>query len=236
MSDSLLRLRIGLALSLCGWFSIEAARADLLWQKLPEDGTWVTFQCSEEYADGTKRELWLTIKSVGQTPLEKQTGRWVELKYQNAEARQAGTGSVMKFLIPEKEFETGGDPFGHVRKAWKGSIGEQAMPIDDVAALRHRLNLVLSPPIQDLKKTKQRKIISGSKEKIRCNIWQGAGRYELTGEKVSATYSLGLHDELPTGVAWAKIEIESVLSGKGTIVYSLIDSGTGAVSDFPDAK
>ncbi len=221
---------------LYGFVFHESVRADLLWQKLPEDGAWVTFQCSEEYGDGTKRELWLTIKSVGKDKFEEQACRWVELKYQNEEARKAGTGSVMKFLIPEKELATGGDPFGHTRKAWKGSIGEPAIPIDDVAALRHRLNLVLSPPIKDLKKTRQRKIIDGPKDKLRCNVWQGTGRYENAGDKVTASYSLGLHDDPPTGIAWAKIELDASPSGIGTIVYSLTDMGAGAVSDFPDAK
>ena len=146
-------IALSCVVSLCGWASVEPVRADLLLQTLPKDGAWVTFQCSEEYADGTKRELWLTIKSVGQDNVDEQACRWIELKYQNDAARQAGSGSVMKFLIPEKVLATGGDPFGHVRKAWKGSIGEQALPIDDVAPLRHRLNLVLSPPIKDLKKS-----------------------------------------------------------------------------------
>lgn len=213
-----------------------SACADLLWQKIPEDGTWVTFQCSEEYADGTKRKLWLTIKSVGQDKVEDQVCRWVELKYQNEEARKAGTGSVMKFLIPEKELATGGDPFGQVQKAWKGSVGEPPIPIEDVGTLRHRLNLVLSPPIKDLKKSQQRKIIDGPKDKLHCNVWQGTGRYEIAGEKVTATYSLGLHDDPPTGIAWAKIELDASPSGMGTIVYSLTDIGASAVSDFPDAK
>ncbi len=210
-------------------------RADGLVRQLPEDGAWASFYCTEEFDDGLKREHYVTIKSVGRERAGGEPCRWVELAYHRDAARTKGTGGAWKLLIPEKHLGPDGDPLGHVVRAWrKGADGLQPGGLDDG---RPRLDLVMPPAIPGLKEVRDEQHFDWQRGRLTSTrALVGAARHAHRVEMVQTSYRLALSDRVPFGVAGAKIELESNIGYKGTVQYWLVDMGSGATSDLPDAK
>lgn len=210
------------------------SRSDCLVRDLPNDGAWAVFWDTEQFDDGTKRDLWITIKSVGRTEMAGEPCRWIEIKYQSEESRKKETGTVFKLLIPEMHLKPGGDPLKHVLKAWrKNPTLQEPVPIDRIEDWLPRLYLVVAPPIENLKKTDEQQNVDWQQGQLACSVLEGSNQYTTQTEKISARYRLAVNPKVPFGVAAAKVEIESNDGYKGTLQYSLIDMGTGAVSDLP---
>lgn len=221
----------------CGIVCLNAAlaRGDGLVRRLPEDGAWALFYCTEEYDDGEKRTEWITIKSVGTIVEDGQACRWIEVVLQNDEGRRKGTGSTWKFLIPEKHFVPEGDPLDHVIRTWHKYENQQSVR-RDIDFFKPRLHLIIPPPIKDLKEIAEKQTVDWQRGQLVCNVLVGTIRQEYKVETVKKQYRIAVHDKVGFGVAAVKIEMESDLPYKGTVQFMLTDMGTDAKSGIPDGK
>jgi len=210
-------------------------RADGLIRTLPKDGAWASFYCSEEFDDGFKRDLYVTVQSVEREDVKGEPCRWIEVKNQRPAEWPKGDAGVWKLLIPEKHLTPDGDPLGHVVRSWSKTTDGVARR--DVAEGLPRLYLVLPPAIKGLKEVREEQHFDWQKGRLTSKMTLvGAARHVNRVETVRTTYRLALSDQVPFGVAGAKLELESSGGYKGTVQYWLVDMGTGATSAVPDAK
>jgi hypothetical protein len=216
----------------------DSARGDCLLRRLPPDGSWATFHCSEEFDEGTTRNTYITIKSVGKAAVDGTDCRWIELKYQSDESRTAGKGYVIKFLIPEKHIGPDRDPLKHVIKSWRKNLDEELDELEKEKVVEQypRLYLVISEPIKITKKREEKGFVEWQKGRLECDVLEGTSRRELKVENCDLEYRLSVNEKVPFGVAGVTMRLESSLGYKGTIEYRLVDMGTDATSDLPDAK
>lgn len=211
-------------------------RADGLIRQLPKDGAWVSFYCAEEFDDGAKRELYVTIQSVGREDVKGEPCRWLELKYQRPAEWPHGKAAVWKVLVPEKQFGPGGDPLGHVVKSWYQEAGEDAVE-EPVGPILPRLHLVLPTPITGSKEVRGEQHFDWQKGRLTSTTaLVGTARHVYKVETVKAAYRVALSAQVPFGVAGMKVELESSIGYKGTVQFWLVDMGAGATSAAPDAK
>ncbi|MCH7685759.1 MAG: hypothetical protein IH899_03605 [Planctomycetes bacterium] len=115
-----IRTLIGLSTVL---LMIHPADAGGLIQKLPKDGTWVTYHLEwklfgprAENSEGTG--TW-TMRSVGTEMVDGKKCRWIEITEQlDAQAGEPKFERTCKFLILEKALQSGKDPRKHTIRFW----------------------------------------------------------------------------------------------------------------------
>lgn len=211
-------------------------RADGLIRQLPKDGAWASFYCAEEFDDGLKRELYVTLQSVGREAVKGEPCRWLELKYQRPAEWPHGKAAVWKVLVPEKQFGPGGDPLGHAVKSWRKSPGEDAAE-EDVGPQLPRLHLAVPPALKGLNEVREEQHFDWQKGRLTSTTARvGTVRRAYKVETVKAAYRVALGDAVPFGVAGMKVELESSLGYRGTVQFWLVDMGAGATSAAPEAK
>lgn len=239
---------VGIAIS----FSTCPASADGLIHKLPADGSWASYDLQwhgPAPAGGLAvlRKGTMTVSSVGQSVVDADQCRWIEIR-STSERDGQEVVSVVKMLIPEKYLLAGMNPLGHVVKAWsrhpavKGGTpqeiteftGEQARPIralnDMFFGLPAEIRMLDEDSIEIMKLGK-----------LKCPGL--AARYVLTRGNLESTfdYEVRLHDKAPFGVVMfssASIHKEGGVTKVPAYltVLRLSDFGIDARSDLPDQQ
>ena len=112
-----MRLTLITGLVLCA-AAIEPVRGDGLIYRLPEDGTQIRYdtELSSDLQE-TPTEGSLTVSSVGQTTVNDEKCRWIEIK-SIATANGQDHIQIIKALIPEKDLAKGKRPLEHVVRIW----------------------------------------------------------------------------------------------------------------------
>jgi hypothetical protein len=229
------RLAVGILL-ISG--SHRAAVGDLLVRKIPAEGNWATFHCTEEFDEGTKRTLRLTIIAGEKTSVDGQDCQWIDLKYQAAEDGSRERGAGFKVLIACKLDGPNADPLGSAVKVWRTPDGQAPveLDLDKFRTFFPRLHLVISPAIDNLKKTDQTETVEWQGGRLTCGVFEGTARREYPVETSEDECRLFLNDAVPFGVAGCTLRMKSSLGYRGTIQYRLTDMGTEAKSDLSNVK
>lgn len=209
--------------------------ADEVVQQLPQDGAWVRYHLTEKWDEGTQRTLQFQISLVGQTIVEGENCRWFELRLR---AEGSKSWSVYKWLVPQKQLELGGTALANAHKAWRKTGEEQAREINlkDLKELFARLHLFVPPPLKGANKIGKKESVKWQAGELNCDVAIVRTHDEFPTDETDTVYRLKLNQRVPFRVAAAKLTISSVIGGKGTIEYWLIDMGMKYKSDIPEAK
>lgn len=244
-----LRLAVLLAVSLVMLAS--SADADGLFLKLPEDGTKISYsvKISGENPPPDGFKMVLTISSVGKVQHEGTPCRWIEIGFLT-EVGEMRRDLFHKLLIPEAQLKKGGNPIGHLVKAYlKRGDGPAAEDKTAKSARNGPLPILLSGPVKDAKKLEA------------ITLQTGLGKLEVAGVKGTSVYTeaatkgdgddgqdefkltmnteFRTHDKVPFGVAQAVLAFKvDTGSGErtGVMTFTVDKVSTGATSALPDSK
>lgn len=216
------------------------ARAGGLIQELPQDGSWVKYHLvqtqTREGGGLDERSASVTISSVGQTVVNGQPCRWIEIycpEYPLAERKPRTIGKV---LVPEAHLGRGRQTSEHALRGWE-QVDDYVEEIrkEELRSMRGlglTSFLLFSPdalvPPQPLKKPRTIKYQDGE---LTCGGIKGAGETAL-GDSGAAevTYRIWTHKNVPFGVAAMTVEFRK--DGNDAEVttheFVLTDFGTGA--------
>lgn len=95
---------------------------------------------------------------------------------------------------------------------------------------------MIAPAIENLKKTGATEAVEWQGGRMMCDVFEGTARHEYRVETSEFEYRLFINDSVPFGVAGGTLRLKSSLGHRGIIQYRLIDMGSGATSDLPNAK
>jgi hypothetical protein len=239
----------------CLWLATDSARADGLFCKLPEDGTWATyhFVSSPMNTDGQLRlKGTVRIASVGRVTEKGQACRWIEVKWEQHAVYEDGRETpdiadckaVRKLLIPEKFLVRGNSPLEHVIRTWKwagASTEKVADPKEPIPGTFFQLGLLMAGPPTKAKQLDKAEVDS-KLGKLPCEgvsetlAMKGSGT-----SKAELKVERRLHAKAPFGVVSTRLlfsDPNNPLEQFRTIEYNLklIDFGTKAATELPDAK
>ena len=223
--------------AVCSLFMLLAvparSHAEGLINNLPADGSWVIFRAKSELdiqgnLQSFDREL--KLSSVGKKDVEGEPGRWIEIS-----TEFFGRKVQAKFLIAEKYFKPGQNPFDHIAKAWMiGREGElQEIPEN---RLRQMMIFALAVPYFDKPEKKEKEKVKTELGEYECERAKGITELDgLMDTKVKLEGELWTHDKVPFGLVKAKIKGDL---GIGSIETELqaIKSGGDAKTELPEAK
>jgi hypothetical protein len=226
-------LTTGFVISL---LSFSFVSGDCLLRRVATDGAWATFHCTEKWDDGTERAFYVTIKSVGTATVDDQPARWIELKIHDDDGKTKGKGTLFKFLVLEKHLKVDGDPLNNVLKVWRKRRDDIPAAINDLNFDLPRLDLFISQPIKNLKKTDQHRTVDWQGGQLTCDVLEGSRRFEHRIGNDETHYLLAVHENVPFGVAAATLSVACDDGVTGTVDFRITDFGTNATSDLPDLK
>ncbi|MCR9211679.1 MAG: hypothetical protein NXI28_25935 [bacterium] len=198
--------RYGLFVYLAFLFVAAPAFGDGLFRKLPPEGSWTTFRMSEEWSDGKKRNIDVTLKAFGKEIVDGVDCRWIELELQTVDGK---TRRAHRFLSPVASLETGADPLGTAVDVWvRKNDGEprRDMSWDDFLP---RLMIACPPKIDKETVLPETEQIETKEVSLLGRVVTGKGDQEfLRGTiAVASQYRLVTNDMLPFGVGSAKLSI-----------------------------
>ncbi|QDU41885.1 hypothetical protein Mal52_03400 [Symmachiella dynata] len=223
------------------------AQAEGLIHQLPKDGAWVRYDVSGEAKgpDGAVKATLkgtLTISSVGETTVDNEKCRWIELDtqidFKTNGGREGKQSEVLKLLIPEKFLTKNQNPIDQVLKAYKknsqGTI-QQLDPKDSSGRSFQGMDEFFHSPLKQLKKL-EAEVVETKLGKLKCEGWQGR---ETKNETVFKTQTR-LHEKAPFGVVSFRYEKERIRNGqsngKRDSVLKLVDYGKNAKSQLSDSQ
>jgi hypothetical protein len=213
--------------------------AEGLVYQLPEDGAWVRFDARGKgfSASGEVRVSItgsLTISSVGQSQVDGELCRWIEIHMKGKFQRnkeEAEYGEILKALIPEKYLKQGEDPRQHVLKAWKkdSRTGVVALDLEGEGAREIRsYDEIFHAPLPQVTELEE-KMVESKLGKLKC---KGLAGREPQGKTVFSTETR-LHNSAPFGVVTFRYEKKRA-SGEGrSMTLTLKDFGNNATSELP---
>lgn len=198
------RLRCYLALTLV--FAVTPAFGDGLFRKLPPEGAWATFRMSEEWSNGTKRNIDVTLRAFGSEIVDGVDCRWIELELQTLDGK---TRRAHRFLSPVAALETGADPLGTAIDVWvRNNDGEprRDMSWDNFLP---RLMIVCPPKIDKETVLAETEQIAIKEDSLLGKVVTGKGDQEFSRGTiaVASKYRLVTNDTLPFGVGSATLSI-----------------------------
>jgi len=230
---------------------IHPANAAGLIQKLPQDGSWITYHMTQTSVRngvaGTEGTGTLTIRSVGAVLEEGKACRWLEFEYRFVDGEGNGNSvEYVKVLIPVENLKRGQEPLDHVVRAWQKFDAKPAMRVEEKMPV-FADDLILAGPLKDRNKAIQPRFVDYQNGRLELkNVVTGktdwSGKPSPTAKKLQTTtrHQLWPHEDVPFGVAFAKQELRMYRDGKHfRSVFrelTLSDFGTGAKSALPDAK
>jgi hypothetical protein len=210
----------------------DTVRADDVVRHLPKDGAWVRYHTTEKWDDGTERTFQFQISLVGHATVEGEKCRWIELRLKSDSSK---SWSVFKWLVPEKQLELGGTALANAHKAWR-KTGEKQARETNLKGLFARLYLFVPPPLKGAKKIGKMESVEWQEGQLNCDVVIVRTHDEFPGDTTDTIYRLKLHKRVPFGVAAAKLTVDSAIGIKGSIEYTLLDMGTNAKSEIPEAN
>ena len=232
------------------------ANADGLFMELPEDGTRVSYTMkvtgSNPPPEGLKMSV--TISSVGKVEHKGRPCRWIEISFLQEFMGMRGE-KFHKLLIPEAELKKGGNPIGHLVKAYKKTGDRPAAEDKQATSTRHGiLPLLLAGPVKDAKKLEAITLETGLgklesaglkgitvfKEAATVDPDPDAGEDNSTPEfNLEVDSEIRTHKKVPFGVAQAVLAFTANKDQEertGVITFTVDKVSRGATSMFPDSK
>lgn len=225
----------------------QAALADGLIRKLPDDGTWATFKTEgyKEKRDKRKETStgWLRISSVGRVTEDGQPCRWLEVDSTYSNGGRPERRSIDKLLLPEKYLAAGEAPGEHVLRGWtrfdqpeQGQV--RKLGLIDGKSYPGQSAFVLVGPASDERRLEPIEVDHKKLGRITCERVTGTFRFKAPAapeaRDVSGTFEARLHEGAPFGVVWYEIVTPSPDGRELKMTLSLDDLGPTAVSALPD--
>jgi hypothetical protein len=225
------------------------AFADGMIYQLPKDGAWVTYafaasaKTTGAAADDTMNFKGLmTIASVGQTVVQGELCRWIEI-HMGMDAKTAGEqrGETYKVLVPEKYLTKGESPLKHVVQAWmqRGATRPEKM-LDPSDINIGPLPIILSGPWTNPQPT-EKIAIDTKLGKLDCAGTQGTLDFKMgTIGNMLCRLENRVNESSPFGVVTCSWSLQLPdIEGKRAMIFwdlRLVDVGVNAVSKLPDIK
>ena len=214
------------------------AYGDGLIRELPSSGQWSKYRMSENWSDGTARELNITIKRllpVPNTSTPKQV--WLEIVF---ETLDGNTRSSYRFLTPEESIANG-DPMAAATEVWV-RIHDGKSTLDmDWGNFLPRLSLICMPKLENETPIAESKSLKVNGETLLCKQVKGKYSKSYPGETANANCQLSISPNIPFGVGHAVYEMRCI--GRcdpdptaecnlttGTVEFRIIDFGNDAVA------
>ena len=220
----------------------QAAYADGLVYRLPDDGAQVRYETETTTSIGgqdVSATGTITVSSVGQTTVDNEKCRWIEIKMITNDDGQE-RAAITKALIPEKHLGKGKSPAEHMIRAWFKEGDGDVQEINDLKAPQaiHLLVFLAGPPKSPAERDKIE--IDGKLGKLECAGVAGDHEFDLANVTIGINVENRLHEKAPFGLvngAW-KFEVKDngQVANSGTIKLTLVDTSTTALSDLPDRK
>lgn len=215
------------------------ACADGMFFRLPKDGTWASYDVDIKLttnAGNISLEKKIRIASVGQTIIDGQLCRWIEVQAQLVTSVPQPK-TICKMLIPEKYLVQGEMPFEHVLRVWVrmeapdpfGFEIEMTTDPKDLNENDAMLPIIFAGPCEESKLLDDVQV-NTKYGKLMCKGVKGI--YEFINKANTTTkceVNSLLHPLSPYGVVishWKEISGD----GKGEIVFTLAEYGDGAIS------
>ena len=193
---------VGLA---CGFLTAVESRADGLLHRLPGDGAWVRYHVTVSDSEGEMTGN-IVLRSVGRASVGGQQCRWIELQFESDRYK-----AITKLLIPETYLQTGQSPLDHLVRGWIKPGDRSTRKLDDTADWG-LLPYLLTPPLGDSKELETAEVVEWLQGRLKCAIRIGRLRLKPmspTGRRreEDVSYEVGFHEEIPFGVAIARLSI-----------------------------
>jgi hypothetical protein len=238
-----------------------SALADGLIFQLPPDGTWAKYSVTiegESKLEGAPKIAvtgTLSISSVGEVTRSQQKCRWIELKFENPTSKSYKK-LVLKMLIPLDRLKRGEDPLSHSiltffdpkptdEKRLESFIDEGFNRIQyEIDRFRNYFPM----PLENSKVLMREAVETAAGKFEDCEVVTGTYNYDgpiLGGARTVAnsTCRIAIHHKAPFGVVSMQVktdgrEIHDEFVGSFTAITTLvlIETGTNAVSDMPEAN
>jgi hypothetical protein len=221
--------------------AVQPLRADGLIYKLPDDGAQIRYEMELMLSAGgqeTPAKGSVTVSSVGQTTVNDEKCRWIEIKSIMSVDGQDHI-QVMKSLIPEKDLGKGKSPLEHVVRTWVKEDNGEVLEVKDLnvpqaLALKAFLGGTIKNP-GELEKIK----IDGKLGELECAGVTGDQEFEgPDGGAVAIHFENRLHEKAPFGLVSADWKFEVKNAGQtfltGTFKLTAADTSTTALSELPD--
>ncbi len=240
---------------LVGWYLVPVLAEDRP-RELPKDGTWVRWQVETEFRDEKRSALTVTLSLVGTVVEDGERCRWLERKQEIREGQHAGTVSVARVLIPEKDILTAEHPLDRARRLVVRRPDGSAQRFEDKDKVTRNPEsweelLLWTPGMLKGSSVEngQKKDIEYQHGRLASAQGQSATRkYRSdseqlgTGAKFQTTIELEhttwQHPDLPFGFAEARIvshqSVNDIKGGRSLKIYRLQDVGTDAKTEIPD--
>jgi hypothetical protein len=228
------------------------ADADGLFLMLPEDGTKVSYTMkitgSNVPPEGAMQSM--TISSVGKVEHKGTPCRWIEIAFLT-EVREMRRDTFYKLLIPEAELKLGGDPIGHLIKAYRKRIDGPVHQDKNVASPRSGpLPILLGGPVKGAKKLEAVTLETGLGKLETAglkgtSVFTEAAEEDPEGDNDQPKFNLKVdsefrsHEKVPFGVAQGVLAF-TVDQGNGeqtgVWTFTVDKVSKGASSALPDSK
>jgi len=202
--------------------------------KLPEDGTWATYQIAALKSAGADTPDvgfgTLRISLVGTSIEDGQRCRWIELKRE-----EPGRLVIQKILVPEKHIKAGGDILGHVVRGWRRVEDNQPRELAK-DELDRRLFLYFPGTLKDVEDLKA-EILDCELGQLECVGTSGTADCLFEDRKCVGEFIARAHDKAAFGVVqWQAALTWTGLSDRVRnfgCVMTLIDQGDDAQTELP---
>jgi hypothetical protein len=224
-------------------FMTAVARADGLIYQLPANGASVRYDTETTGSfNGQERTFKgsVTISSVGETTVDGEKCRWIEIRMMNKPDDQERV-AIAKCLIPEKDLGRGKAPGEHVIRGWFKQGDGEPQAFTDFKSVqgggrRGPAGYLVGPPQNpgELEKIE----IETPLGKLACPAVTGTQDVEQGNGTTTITFENRLHEKAPFGVVSAVWKFERKMNGQvtttGTTKMTLADTNTTALSELPD--
>ena len=219
-----------------GFLSAIETKADGLLHRLSEDGAWVRYIVTVRDSDGDMTGN-MILRSVGRASVEGQQCRWIELQFDMDRLK-----AITKLLIPETYLRSGQTPLDHLVRGWI-KLGDRATRKLDDTADWGLLRYLLTSPLGDSKELETAEVVEWLQGRLKCAIRTGRLRLKPmspTGRcrEEDVSYEVGFHEEVPFGVAIARLSIRLKRDGEwekvSTVTIAAADAGKDARSQLPE--
>lgn len=220
------------------------ARADGLVQRLPEDGAFVQYDLDINLGSpGNQRNLKgeMRLSSVGTEVVLDDKCRWIEMKIT---LKIEGQEQLLywKALIPEKELARGKSPGDKVVRCWVRLPGQNdAVSVPDLKLPEAGpLQMFLAGPPTNPQKLEKMEVTNTKLGKLECEGEVAEHEFDRDNRKVKAKFEHRFHEKALFGVVSSKMTFQNIRNGveeeAGSVVMTLSDTGTSALTELPNNK
>jgi hypothetical protein len=216
------------------------ARADGLIYQLPSNGLAARYDVeTARMADGEVRTSKgsLTISSVGETEVDGEKCRWIELRVAGMRDNVERV-TIVKCLIPEKHLGRGKTPGDHVLRGWIKSGDGEPQPFTDIKMAQgagRMINYLAGPPANSTELDAV-DVETATLGKLSCKGVTGTHEFDRGNGTTSINFENRLHEKSPFGVVKAVWKIERRVNGQAmgsfTSTMTLADINPTALSEL----